>query len=183
MKRIVTAGLGASLLLLVAGCGLLDSVQPFDVRAGFTPTALGFEVDDKGEIEVPSHSIVFRSGSGSLGGVITGYEIEYLDASGNPILAGDSRLLSRGSLAHEVPAGIQCEASDPCTATSADASFAAQPSEPLENFISLPGEIAIEQLVNPTTGARGIVTFHATTDNGSDVSFDQEIAVTFPVAP
>ncbi len=181
MKRIATAGLGVALLLVVAGCGLLDPVQQFDVRADFTPTALGFEVDDDGGIEVASHSVVFHARAGSLGGVITGYEIEYLDASGNPIIAGDSALYSRGSLAHPVPAGVQCAESDPCRVTSSDSTFVERLSEPRDNFISLPGEVAIEQLMNPTTGARGIVTFYATTHNGSDVSFDQEIAVTFPV--
>lgn len=183
MRQFSIAGLGVGALLLLAGCGIFDGVQSMEVDAGFTPTALGFEVDEEGSVEIAAHSIVFRTQAGSLGGTVTGYEAAYYHANGEPMIAGDSRLVSRGSLAHEVPPGVVCAETQPCTMNASDASFVAQSSEPVENVITLPGTVALEHLGLSTTGAYAIVTFHARTSTDVELTFDNEVAVTYPVSP
>lgn len=182
-RRHVWIGAWLSIALLMVGCSQL-SPAAFDVSAGFNPTALGFEVDDEGGgIEVAAHTVTFVSGPGSVGAVVTGYEAQYVDSAGVPIVDGSAGLVGEDFLGHVVPPGYVCAETVPCTVLASDVSVQRQVSEPLENVITLPGVVAIEIVNRNAVAARAEGAFFLTTDNGRDVELPFVVPVTYPVAP
>lgn len=172
------------LLALLTGCEGVNLVPRFDVMPNFQPTTLGFEVEPD-NIVVSQHVLTFTARRGSVGGVVEGYQIEYLDPGGNPIRAGDSTLYSRGSLGVPVPAGLACPEEVPpelCTINTPGAVFADRQSQPVSNAITLPGPIALQVLEGEFVGARANVYFTATSDLGQAVLLGPyEVAVVYPV--
>ena len=204
LKGSILALLGMGVLL--AGCGAdgIGSLASFDVDVGFTPTSVGFEVDDEGKITVPSHAVTFSSAAGSVGGVATGYDVVYYEQDGETyFLTGTpteeqeqedadreaSTFTSRGALAHPIPAGLVCVESVPCRVSSPDASYQRVQSEPVSNVITLPGLLAREildragEFLTDPAGAAGVAefTFYVTTDNGVEVEIPAIVLFTYPV--
>jgi hypothetical protein len=207
LKGSILALLGMGVLL--AGCDAdgISSLANFDVDVGFSPTSVGFEVDDEGKITVPSHVVTFSSAPGSVGGVATGFDVVYYEQDGTTyFLTGTpteeqeqedadreaSTFTSRGALAHPIPAGLECvgeNPSVPCRVTSPDAVLRRVQSDPVSNVITLPGLLAREildragEVGTDPAGAAGVAefTFYATTDNGVEVEIPAVVLFTYPV--
>lgn len=181
-RRFGFAGGVLALTWWLAGCAGLP-VAGFEVTPGFEPTSLGFEVDDDGSITVAAHTVTFVSERGSAGGVVTGYEIQYLDGAGAPLVPGSSGIAADHSLNVEVPPGFVCESTDPCTIVAEDARYARQTSEPMSGFVTLPGPVAIELLERGDVAGQAVGTFFATSDNGRDYEIDFTVPIQYPVEP
>ncbi|MDZ7702962.1 MAG: hypothetical protein U5L04_00580 [Trueperaceae bacterium] len=187
LRRYLLTTAAASVLLLLAGCGQFGSFGDIDVTPAFTPTTLGFEVSDDGTLTIASHVVTFNVRAGSIGGRIDGYEVRYFTSAGNPIIPGDSRLYSRDSLGVTLPSGIACAASEAnntaaCSINDAGARFAPRDSVPVSNFITLPGEVAIEVLNQRLVGARAEFYLLVTTDLNEKIRIGPfEVSITYPV--
>ena len=182
-------------IVTLSACDNLSGIPTVAITAHFEPTTLGFEVDDNGAITVAAHAITFVNRPGAIGAIIRGYDVEYLDPAGNPILPGDSILRSSGSLGVTIPPGFICVDQDNAVIETncdinigsriAGARYVTQSSEslPASNFITLPGPVAIEVLRQNYTGARALFHFNATTDLNEDITIDiAPVAIVFPVA-
>jgi hypothetical protein len=174
-----------AVVLLLTGCGLNPFARAhFDVD--FTPTALGFEVDDQGRIVVASHVVQFNSRPGSLAAWVKGYEIRYLDPSGQPLNDGDSDMISTGAIDVFVPAGWTCSEPDPlwgCTINSPGASPSPQQSQPKGDFITLGARIVQRILEEEPVGARGEVRFRVEDSLGREFfTKPVTISIQYPVA-
>ena len=181
-RRIGWVGVLLVTALVLAGCGL-GSLSVFDVSPGFQPTSLGFEVDEEGTIDVAAHTVTFMSEPGSIGGVIEGYRIQYLDEAGVPFVPGSAGISADNSLGIEVPPGVACVSTVPCTIMAPDAAYQRQVSEPRDNFITLPGPVAIAFLGSGTVAGRAEGVVYATTDNGREVEIEFSVPIQYPVAP
>ncbi len=173
-------------ILTLSACDNFSVVPIVDITANFQPSVLGFEVNNNGTIVITSHVLTFVARPGSIGARIDGYDVEYLDPAGNVILPGDGTLFSSGSLGVIVPPGLACPTDgDPivdCNINTPGVVWASSSSEPVSNFFTLPGNVAIEVLRQNYTGARAIFHFRATTDLNQEIEIDTEpVAIAFPV--
>lgn len=204
-------GLLAALGLLLSACGLSTEVDAFEAEAGFQPTSLGFEVDDEGQIEITSHVVTFQVAPGSVGGVVTGYDVAYFDNEGEPFIGAvdeenpqeveDHEFTNRDSLAARLPPGRTCTGSGeqppsvPCLASSPDVTYQWVTADPVSNVVTLPGLVATELLsrvdIDPETGqlageeisGHAEFTFYVRTDNGRLVTLPtHRVGFTYPVA-
>ncbi|MDZ7707043.1 MAG: hypothetical protein U5J97_03940 [Trueperaceae bacterium] len=184
MKRVVHGSiLILASVLLLGACSGIPGLGGVDVEVGFTPTSLGFEVDDEGKITVASHTVVFSSAPGSSAAVATGFDVTYYDQDGDPFFGtvAASTFTNRDAFAHPIPAGLVCVESVPCRATSPDASFARVQSEPLANVVTLPGAIAVELLARGDGAGYADFTVYVTSDGGGDVELPVRVQFTYPV--
>lgn len=184
MKRAVHGSiLILTSMLLLAACSGIPGLGGVDVEAGFTPTSLGFEVDDEGTIEVASHSVSFSAAPGSAGSVATGFDVTYYAQNGDPFLGtiAASTFTNRDAFAHPIPAGLACVESAPCRVSSPDSSFVRVASEPLGNFVTLPGAIAVELLSSGGAAGYADFTIFVTSDGGGDVEVPVRVQFTYPV--
>jgi len=184
MKRAVH---GSILILasvfLLGACSGIPGLGGIDVDVGFTPTSLGFEVDDEGTITVTSHSVVFSAAPGSSGAVATGFDVTYYDQDGDPFLGtvAASTFTNRDAFAHAIPAGLACVESVPCRVSSPDSSFVRVASEPLSNVVTLPGAIAVELLSSGGAAGYADFTIFVTSDGGGDFELPVRVQFTSPV--
>ena len=172
------------IILTLSACDNFSVLPKVDITAHFEPTVLGFEVQGNGGIVITSHVVTFVARPGSIGARINGYDVEYLDPAGNPILPGDGTLFSSGSLGVTVPPGIACPEEDAitCDINTPGVVWESASSDPVSNFVTLPGPVAIEVLEQFYTGARAIFHFKATTDLNQEVEINTApIAIAFPV--
>jgi len=184
MKRAIHGSiLSLTAVLVLAACSGIPGLGGVDVEVGFTPTSLGFEVDDEGKIEVASHSVVFSSAPGSSAAVATGFDVTYYDQSGDPFLGtvAESTFTNRDAFAHSIPAGLVCVESVPCRVSSPDSSFARVPSEPLANVVTLPAAIVQELLSSGGAAGYADFTVFVTSDGGGDVGIPVRVQFTYPV--
>lgn len=185
MKRAVHGSvLILASVLLLAACSGLPGTGGVDVAVGFTPTSLGFEVDDEGTPTVASHELVFSAAPGSSAAIATGFEVTYYDQAGEPLLetVEESTFTNRDAFAHAIPAGLTCVESDPCRMTSPDSSFERVASEPLANVVTLPEAIATQ--LRDGGGVAGYVDFtvFVTSDAGRDVEIPVRMPFTYTYA-
>ena len=184
MRRILILFCTVMILALTA-CDNFAAVPVVSITPHFEPTALGFEVDTDGTITITSHIVTFTSRGGSIGVLIKGYQVDYLDSAGNAIKVGDSTLHSSGSLAVNVPAGLICPVSEvavECTINTPGVRFASQNSEPVGDFFTLPAPIAIEIINGNYVGAKANFFFEATTDLNRDVVIGPfTVGIGFPI--
>ncbi len=171
------------IILTLSACDNFSLVPIVDITAHFEPTVLGFEVEDDGTIVIASHILTFVARPGSIGARINGYDVEYLDPAGNPIRPGDSTLFSSGSLGVVVPPGLVCpEDTIDCNINTPGVVFQSSSSDPVSNFVTLPGNVAIEVLRENYTGARAIFHFRATTDLNQEIDINTDpVSIQFPV--
>jgi hypothetical protein len=203
--------LALALAAMLAGCGLNTDVDAFSAEAGFEPTTLGFEVDDDGSIEVTSHVVTFNVAPGSVGGVVTGYDVAFFDNEGAPFIGSvdeenpqeveDHEFTNRDSLSARLPPGRVCTGtgeqppSDPCRASSPDVTYQWVTADPISNVVTLPGLVATEllsrveidldtgQITGEEISGHAEFTFYVRTDNGRLVTLPtHRIGFTFPVA-
>lgn len=180
----------AAMALLLAGCETagvpgIPGLDGFSAQVGFTPTSVGFEVDQEGAVTIPSQALTFVSEAGSPSAVVTGFDVTYYRRDGTtPLFAtvAESTFTNRDALAHPIPAGIACATSVPCRPDSPDAVFTPGVSEALSPVITLPGEVALEYLALGQGAGVAAFTFYVTTATGRDVEIDDvRVQVTYPV--
>lgn len=179
----------AAMALLLAGCETagvpgIPGLDGFSAQAGFSPSSVGFEVDDEGTLTITSHAVTFVSKEGSPSAVATGFDVTYYRQNGTtPLFAtvAASTFINRGALAHQIPAGITCATSVPCRPDSSDAVFTPGVSEPLSPVITLPGEVALEYLAVGQGAGVAAFTFYVITATGREVEIDVPVQVTYPV--
>lgn len=164
--------------MLTAGCSGL-SPAAFDVRAGFDPTSLGFEVGDD-DITIVSNNVIFVSAPGSIGGVVTGYEIEFFDESGNLLLPDARPFRAENAIAHVVLPGLSCAGTVPCSLLESGVSPQRQVSEAL-SMVTLPAMYATAVLGTSSPTGYAVGVFYATSDNGQHEEIPFEVNVTYPV--
>jgi hypothetical protein len=121
-------------------------IPTFDVSVGFNPTAFGFEVTPSGP-EVASHLVTFRARSGSIGGTIEGYRIEFFNRDQGPLIEGDNVLFATGALNVDVKPGLTCaeyiaDNTHRCTVNDTNVRYTTGPVATVENFINLDGFVA-----------------------------------------
>lgn len=191
MKRAVHGSILAlaAMALLLAGCenaGIpgIPGLTGFDADVGFSPTSLGFEVDDEGAVTITSHVLTFSAAPGSNAAVATGFDVTYYDEDGTPFLGGPaaSTFTNRDAFAHTIPAGMTCATSVPCLSSSPDAVYQRVLSEPLSNVVTLPGELAIALLARGDGAGYADFTFYVTTDAGVETEIPARVQFTYPVA-
>lgn len=184
MKRAVHGSiLILASVLILGACSGIPGLGSVDVEVGFSPTSLGFEVDDEGTIEVASHSMSFSAAPGSSASVATGFDVTYYALNGDPFLGSvaASSFTNRDAFAHPIPAGLTCVESVPCRVGSPDASFARVASEPLEGVVTLPGPIAVELLASGGAAGYADFTVFVTSDGGGEVEIPVRVQFTYPV--
>lgn len=96
--------------LLLSGCTSVLNSENIDLAV--TPDLLVFTVSggsDSAAVSIPAHTLTFTSKEGAIGATVEGYSIEFYDASGQPLFAGDHVVNSRGSLNVYVPPGLACD--------------------------------------------------------------------------
>lgn len=178
-------------LILLSACSGGFSAAPYAFDVALNPSPLGWSVDDQGKITVPAHILTFNSKAGAVGATIEGYEIEYLDSSGNPAFPGDSQQFSRGTLNVRVPPGIRCPALaegavDECTVNTPGVVFTrGEPASSAPTFM-LPIDIILQLqkmlTIGGAVGATANVTFYGTDDlQRRFVSKPYQFAIATPV--
>lgn len=183
--RLVFAIIGVSLLLSACGLSILPTA---DISAGFTPTALGFEVDDEGKITVAAHSVVFTARKGSIGATVTGYRIEFFNKDGNPLIANDNVINGWGALNADVPAGFMCDerladATYRCTVNNTNVRYMPMNSAPVNNFVSLDAPFVDAILNLYQVGDYANVYFNVTDDlNRTFEVGPLQVPLAFPVS-
>ncbi|MDZ7800074.1 MAG: hypothetical protein U5K81_04680 [Trueperaceae bacterium] len=210
MRATLAPLLAFLLAALLAGCGINTELDAFDAEVGFQPTSLGFEVDDEGKIEITSHVVTFNVAPGSVGGVVTGYDVAFFDNLGEPFIGSvdeenpqeveDHEFTVRDSMSQRLPPGRVCTGageqppSDPCRASSPDVTYQWVTADPISNVVTLPGLVASELVSRADTNGDGLMdsfdeiagyaefTFYVRTDNGRVVTLPtQRVGFTFPV--
>lgn len=123
MKRYLARTLPVlALAVTLSACSMFAAPNANRLLFGLTPTnELGYEVSTGGEITIKNRNMVISTRAGSPVTTVTGYHVEYYNASGALIGAtyDDPR-----SLNITLPAGFTCTAPDPvlgCTSLSAGA--------------------------------------------------------------
>lgn len=139
---------------LLAGCGTLTLTSQQLQFALEGSGTLGYEATPG--IVVETRNMRFRNASGAPGVTLTGYQIEYFDASGAEVKPGDN--MGQVSMNLFVPPGIQCDEPDPvtgCTVLSEGWRIAPGPQViTTEGFNLLPAGIALLHL--DTMAASGV---------------------------
>jgi hypothetical protein len=184
MKRfkfsLIMLFIGLAVLLSACGDGFSFTGPDFTVQTEPNPLTLGVAQDPKtGIITIKHypHQFSFQSRSGAMGATIEGYDIEFYDASNNPIFVGDSVARSSGSLSVYVPAGLTCDALkanvayDDCTSNSVGASYTSGPSRKGPAESQLVADDIILSLFKLTgtggaVGANALMYFYGTDDIG-----------------
>jgi hypothetical protein len=174
---------GLMLLLSACGNGISFSSPKFNVQTNPNAFVVDIDVDDKGLLTYKNteHIFTFSSEAGAIGAHVTGYDIEFLDSSNNPLFIGDPMLKSSGSLDVYIPAGLTCNVDvfDPrngCTWNSAGATPAPGPKAPVVNGVLgapafiIPVDIALQLYgllgKGGAVGAHGLIYFYGVDDVG-----------------
>lgn len=168
MRQILRTTFGIASLALVAvvtsACSLagpaVGAIQPT-----FTPSSL--EISEDGTASAVSVSFTVRAGT--TGGYLQGYTIEYLDASGNALLDGGSRIDVDG-VGLRLPRGSSCEGFG-CGSTPAD-----QVSGTL-SLATVPTDVALAFSANGNTSGRAEVTWRAINDHGNNYEWTSVLAI------
>ncbi len=175
------------LAVILTACGTWYLTPRADIAVNFNPPALGFEVDDQGQIIVASHVLSFQSRAGAIGATVNGYRIVYYDTAGNPINGTDSTLYGTGALGTDVPPGITCTAqqTDPtyrCSNADAGVSYKPGPIVAVSNVITLDSSVVQIMLADDQVGDWAEVFFEITDDlNRTSEIGPYEVALVVPV--
>lgn len=152
LRLLSFTALGA--IVLLAGCARLSLLPGVDIGVNLAPPMLTYTVPN---------TVTFTSRPGSVGATITGYRIDFYDASGNPLIADGSSI--SGVLNVLVPAGLQCATPDvSCSINDPGARFAARTAEPISVFLAPPQQ--------PTGSAQAEIRFFGTDDNRREFNLD-----------
>lgn len=193
VSRGIWLGIALVALSSLSACSGGFSASSFGFDIALDPSPLGFTRTPAG-IVVPAHILTFNSTAGSVGATIEGYTVEYLDASGNNLLPGDSEQRSRGTLNVRVPPGIQCPpfndapVLENCTVNTPGAVFArGEPASSAPTYllsISLIAQILefVDADIGGAVGATANVTFYGTDDLQRRFTSEPfQFAINFPV--
>ena len=168
-----------SVAFTLSSCNI-SLLPKMTIYPNFTPSILGFSVtieegtdgdDDTYLFTIFSHAVHFVSEAGSIGGVLTGYQVHYLDASGAPLRDGDGVLYSSDSVSLVIPPGLSCsdDAGAACSVNSPGVSYVETKSESHSNFFTLPIQVAQVVYFRDLVGARANVYLDVRTDLGDEV--------------
>jgi hypothetical protein len=166
MKRIILSAILAALVL--TACSV--PIPTLDLFVDFNPSAFGFEIDQQGQRIVAAHTVIFQARSGSIGGTIQGYRIEFFREDQSPMLEGDNVLYAQGAVGVYVKPGLTCDefiadSNHRCTINDTNVRYTPGPIATKENFISLDLPIVDYLTFNNEVGDFAMVYFNVVTDN------------------
>lgn len=198
MKRISLIMAFMIIILLSSCSNPLTFILPREYYISAEPAYLEYTAELKdGGVVFTSKDVVLsaRAAAGSIGAVLTGYNMTFYFSDGNPVYPGDSSVGS-GVAAARVPPGLVCPTSTdstPSNARGANDRQTAPTSEctintkgvtravgPLVPFTTLPGIAGQLEYVlfcdkRPDNGAFARVTVYGRDDVGENFQFDYDI--------
>lgn len=152
--------------------------QSGGLRAHIEPTQLGFEVNDSGEIQIVANNISFFNRAGMTEAFVTGYQVDIVNADGDPYPGLERPIYNLDGLGGRVPAGFVCPDAESSSCPLQGVPQEVQ-SEPIP-FILVHAGVPVEMLLNGDYMMDAVITFYA--ERGRTAfTFQTSISVTYPV--
>mgnify|MGYP000158390806 CR=1 FL=1 len=153
----------AALLAALLALGGCSAPGGYDVRTQFDPAVVTLPAQDDGV------TVTFTVPAGAKAGYVTGYEVTYLDATGEPVLEEGSTF-EGSSVALRLPAGNDCEPFTVCPPSS----YVPKTSDPL-TLPKVPNVISAAYAVTETGRGTARYTWTAELDDGRSASWTSSL--------
>ena len=169
-----------TITLLLSSCNLFNVIPTVDLNVSIvdgldpgtvTVTQILIEVSGDAadpQFAVPPLRLKAYGQPGSIASNITGYSIDYFYATGDKINTSTGESF-RGTLAMNIPAGISCAATSPCTINAPDVSYTKTEDVYSDPFRPIEADIVRDLFfgTNPIEGAYASISIEGKDANGN----------------